>query len=79
MKFPVYSDRDLKVGFGFPFAAPNDGYAARNFRLRYSDGDMARCAADFQLFRVGEFETDTGEILPCLPVLILDGGDIQNA
>lgn len=76
MKFPVYSVRDLKVGFGFPYVSQSDPYAVRDFKRQLLQSEiMSFCPADYQLFKIGSFDTDKGSIESILPELIFDGGE----
>ncbi|QCS36121.1 nonstructural protein [Capybara microvirus Cap1_SP_131] len=75
MLINLYSQRDLKTRFSEPVPDLNDDSAIRNFTfsLRNANDIRAFMPADFQLFRVGQFNTATGELIPCLPVLLIDG------
>lgn len=75
MEFPVFSVRDLKVGFGFPFVSQSEPYAVRDFLRQLSQNDsMSFSPADFQLYKIGNFNTDTALIEVCTPQLLVDGG-----
>lgn len=58
-----YSVYDRHVGYGFPFAQPNDACATRTFKIWLSDpsSELSKCPEDYELFYLGEYETDTGE------------------
>lgn len=64
--------------FGPPFVAINDGVAKRQSRQLLA---QAVHMADFELYCIGDYDTATGEIQPCLqPVLIpLDGVGVVRA
>lgn len=66
MKYPVYAIRDSKVGFQSPMVDVNDASAMRNFShaVQNSESLMFSHAADFTLFRIGAFDTDTGRFEP---------------
>lgn len=79
MKFNVYAMRDLKSGFLTPTVDQNDAMAARNFAssIQRSEGVLFTHKSDFQLYRIGEFDTDLGVINPeDFPVLVADGKDV---
>lgn len=76
MKYPMYSYRDVKVGFTPPQADQNDGTAIRGFKyaLNNKDGVMNYSPKDFDLYRVGEFDTDKGLLITLkVPQLICSG------
>lgn len=79
MKLSLYSMRDLKGSFTPPTADVNDPTALRNFAFAVNNSNsvMNFQPQDFQLFKVGEFDTDNGvtkAVLP--PVLIADGNNV---
>lgn len=74
MKQPLYCIRDVKVGFMAPTPDMSDQSAIRNFSYAINgDGIMNYSPKDFDLYKVGEFDTDTGQIDSCLPDLIVNG------
>lgn len=64
MKFYFYSMRDHKVGFMSPTLDINDATAYRNFAKAVSapDGIIGFAPQDFDLFCIGEFDSETGYI-----------------
>lgn len=82
MKYPMYSIRDNKVCFGAPFIEQNDASAVRGFSqaINSGNGTMNYCPADFDLFKVAEFDADSGivEAVP-VPVLIVSGNSVFGA
>lgn len=79
MNFGVYSLEDIKTGFMTPTIDQNDSSAVRNFSsaVMQSDGILFTHAEDFRLFKIGEFDTETGSILPIAPIVHLaDGSDV---
>lgn len=75
----VYSMRDIKSDFMAPTYSSNDAVAMRNFEsaIEQSRDVLFTHRFDFQLFRIGSFDTDTGILTPeKLPVLIKDGKDV---
>lgn len=68
----IYTIHDDKAGFFIqPFFAVTDGQATRMFIG--SLGDSFPHRADFKLFTVGFFNTDTGDIEGAGPTLVLAG------
>lgn len=75
MKYPLYSYRDVKVGFMPPQADQSDQSAIRGFSyaINGQTGMMNFAPKDFDLYKVGEFDTDTGAVTACIPELIVSG------
>lgn len=73
MKYGIYSVRDILNGYGALMCDHNDQTASRNFRLAFR-GSPSVDPRDYDLFRVGQFDTDSGELIPeTSPVLIYRG------
>ena len=76
MKYPMYSYRDVKVGFGSPICDMSDQSAVRGFAyaINNKDGMMNFSPKDFDLYKVGMFDTEKGVIVPeKVPVLVVSG------
>lgn len=76
MKYPVYSIRDQKVGFQPQLIVEqSDQSAIRGFSyaINGNEGLMNYSPSDFDLFRVGEFDTETGEFVAVTPVNVCSG------
>lgn len=75
MKYPIYSIRDNKVGFMMPTCDQSDSSAIRNFSFAINgkEGIMNYSPADFDLYRIGEFDDEKGTIIPCVPENIVSG------
>lgn len=79
MTVGVYSMRDLKAEFTAPTYSANDAVAIRNFEsaITQSQDVLFTHRNDFQLFRIGSYDTESGKLTPEeLPVLIADGKDV---
>lgn len=64
MKTNLYSVRDIKLQkYGIPFVAPNDEIAKRMLHSTISAGGttMSEFPEDFQLYKLGNYDDDTGE------------------
>lgn len=75
MKFGVYAIRDVKVGFQSISVQPNDAVAIRGFESTVinSDSVLFTHAEDFSLYKLGEFDADSGRLIPLdLPVQLVD-------
>lgn len=75
MKYPIYCYRDVKVGFLPPQCDQNDATAIRgfSFAINGNDGIMNYSPKDFDLYRIGEFDSDTGMIVSENPVVVATG------
>ena len=73
MKLGMYSIYDKMTGYMVPSYQQNDEQAFRAFAYDINSPDMSVLKAnpeDFQLERVGYFDTDTGTIESCKPTVI---------
>ncbi len=75
MKLPMYSYRDRLVGFGKPLIDISDQTAIRGFSFQVNNPDGLEnfSPKDYELYRIGTFDADTGKIIPEeVPVLIVE-------
>ena len=75
MTYSMYCIRDSVLdSFEAPWCAISDASAQRTFGnlLKDADSPYSRNKEDFSLWRVGQFETDTG-IVSCDPVRLMSG------
>lgn len=75
MKFGIYAVRDVKVGFQSVTIQPNDAVAVRGFEstVLSSDSVLFTHSEDFSLFKLGEFDQDSGRLIPLeLPVQLIE-------
>ena len=71
----LYAIKDVKSGFSDPCTQVNDAVAARSFERqvpRMAD-DLGIPLSDFQLWRIGQFDVDSGMLICGTPELLLDG------
>lgn len=81
MKYPIFSYRDNKVGFGQPITDMNDQSAIRGFSyaINNNQGLMNFSPKDFDLYKIGEFDSEKGIILGYkAPELIVSGASVFN-
>lgn len=79
MIYPVYSVRDLKGDFYAPRIDQSDASCIRWFSMTVNTPEtMTNFApSDFQLFKIGEFDSVTGRLTPLdLPQLLTSGLDV---
>lgn len=64
MKLGLYAMRDNVQGFLLPQAFVNDATSLREFQLLCSKKDTVYGfrPSDFSLYKIGEFDTETGDI-----------------
>ena len=75
MNYPVYCIRDAVLdAFEPPFVALHDAAASRSFRNALDDPDSpySKNRNDYSLWRVGEFDTDSG-LTAAPPVRLMSG------
>lgn len=77
MKFPLYAVRDSLLGFSMPIIRDNDAVASRAFEFDCTrdDSPYRTHPEHFQLFHIGEYDTDTAVIDSVSPVLIASAVD----
>lgn len=77
MKQRLYSIRDNKVGYMQPVIRQNDAAAIRDFvatiSLSGSDSMLNLCPSDFDLYFVGYFDDEAGELEHVTPVFLAFG------
>ncbi len=83
MKMKMYSIRDVKSGFLSPTLEMADEIAIRNFEHAFMVCDSGSLffthSADYSLYCIAEFETDTGVVTPLVvPELICDAASIRK-
>lgn len=75
MKFGIYAVRDVKVGFQSISVQPNDAAAVRGFESTVinSDSVLFTHYEDFSLFKLGEFDAESGRITALdLPIQLIE-------
>ena len=65
MKMNIYSIKDRKASYGNPYIIQNDELAIRDIKVAVNDqkgGVLNKFPEDFELTRLGTFDTETGKI-----------------
>ena len=73
MIYQVFAVKDSKAAaFALPFFLPRMEVALRSFRdaVRNPEHDMHRHPEDYSLWCIGEFDDNTGAMMPVQPVLV---------
>lgn len=82
MKLPIYAIRDELTTWLTPMVDTNDQSAIRNFKLALSSprSIMENNPSDFCLYRLGEYDNETGKITPLdVPEFIFRGeSEVKN-
>lgn len=80
MKYPIYSYRDHKVGFMPPQCDQSEQAAVRGFAyaINGKDGIMHFSPSDFDLYHVGDFDSESGQIVAFVPELVCSGSSISE-
>lgn len=76
MVINIYSMRDALTGYAQPTFDLNDSVALRNFSFACtrSDSVLRSNAKDFDLCRIGSFDTESGKIVPADPIEVIANG-----
>lgn len=76
MIYGLYSIRDVKTGFMTPVMEANDASAQRNFyhTVQNSEGILFTFAQDFTLYRVADFDAESGQVTPLVPIVLVADG-----
>ncbi len=76
MTMNVYAVRDVKSTFMSPVLGSNDAQAMRAFRAGMrSVPEFDVAPTDFELYRIGEFDSDSGLLAPCVPPVWICSGE----
>lgn len=77
MKLYAYALHDSKTGFQTPNFAYSDQAAIRDFgnAVLSQRGIFANYAADFTLYKVGYFDTESGTLQPFDPESLVNGAN----
>lgn len=77
MKYQMYSIHDSAVKvFLPPVYCRTHGEAERQFAYNVNqkdNGHLHRSPGNFTLFHVGEYDDETGQAKPCVPVVVMTG------
>lgn len=82
MKYPIYSYRDAKAWFGQPMIDNNDESAIRGFAyaINNATGIMSFSPSDFDLYKIGIFDSEKGTVEPVQPIqLVVSGSSVFGA
>ena len=79
MKYPVYAVRDKLAGFGALEVSLNEQTMIRTFSARINnDSNLAFSPSDYDLYKIGEYNVDTGEFKPVMPEFVKAGLDVYG-
>lgn len=81
----MYSVFDSKLAtFGLPWFQMTDAAGLREFSDAVNDGSNPnnqwhRHPEDFSLFHIGDFDDQTGEVVPCVPRSLVTASSLVKA
>lgn len=84
MMLKIFAVFDSKAAsFGTPFVDQSESSATRNFGDAVRDGSNPnnlwhKHPEDFSLFQIGEFDSLSGELVPCIPKNLITASAIQS-
>lgn len=79
MIFGMYAMFDKKVGFMTPTIDNNDAIAIRAFHYAIKkDNFIGTHYSDFELYKIAEYDNDTGIIKPIDKVLLAEGRKVED-
>lgn len=75
MKQSIYAIRDIKNEFCTPFTTVNDAMAKRMYlnEQRNKDSMLAQFPADFELWKLADIDTKSGQIYPNMTNIAIQG------
>lgn len=75
MKESIYAVRDIKNDFGAPFTAANNNIAKRMYQAEQKNKDsmLAQFPADFELWKLADYDTKNGQIYPNMENIAVQG------
>ena len=78
MKFSIYSVRDKLSGYLNISLERGDALATRNFTTVVNSPDTVLFAnpGDYDLYKVGEFDSESGIIESCVPSFVCSGSSV---
>lgn len=82
MKYGIYSIRDFKTGFLAPTVDQNDAAAIRNFEHAVMNTEQSLFFShpeDYALYLVGEYNSEDGTIVPCLPCELITATQVFDS
>lgn len=81
MKVQICCMRDQLTGYMNPFGCANLKVAERDFKILINDDaqSLHYNPQHFDLYHLGEFDTDTGKLSPIEPDLILTGLSVKES
>ena len=78
MKYPCFSIRDNAVAFGIPFFDMSEQSAIRGFNYQINgDGVISSFPEDYSLYKIGEFDSDTGSFNSIEPKIVCSGSSLK--
>lgn len=75
----MYSIKDKLVGFLTPNTLINDDVAVRQFTIMVNSPNSGiNPADDFDLFYIGDFDTEIGKMISTIPKIVISGREVKK-
>lgn len=78
MKYPMYSIRDKATCFMQPVCEQTEKTAIRNFSVAVNNGALQFQCEDFDLYKIGYFDGESGELEHILPEFVCNGANLKK-
>lgn len=81
MIYGVYCIRDVQAGYMSPTVDINDNTAKRNFvhAIKATNGIMNSHPHDFELYKIGEFDSESGRVISLTDNRsLMSGSEVQD-
>lgn len=80
MKTPIFVMRDQLTGYMNPFTLINEAVAIRDFKIIINDKTQKFYfnPSHFDLYKIGEFDSETGEISSIEPTIVITGLSVKE-
>ena len=81
MEYGLYAIKDARSAFMPPVPERSDAVAKRNFShaVLVRDSIFRDFPNDFSFYLVGSFDDQSGEVVHCQPVFLIDAAEILSA
>lgn len=77
----LYTIEDSTAGeYGQPAPSMNDATATRDFKMLVNEKGTIMNAKpeDFNIYKIGSYNTETGELIPLKPTKIANGASVKE-
>lgn len=77
MRMNCYSIKDEQTGYRYPMISGSDGDMRRSFIIECKNPDslIHQALKDFSVWKIGEWDTDTGEFISLPEKILIERGE----